>query len=192
MKRIPIRRPSGALVIACAALAIVLGGTSYAAAVAIPNNSVGTPQLKSGAVTTSKLKNHAVATAKLAANAVTSSEVRNGSLLKTDFAAGQLPSGPPGPQGAAGPPGVNGLQRVDLATASNSTATKGAIVACPSGKKVIGGGARVIGSGAGVVSIIENFPDSDGVHWNAKANEVVPTALTWQLQTYALCAVVAS
>jgi len=52
------------------------------------------------------------------------------------------------------------------------------------------GGARVIGNGANVVSIIESFPDSDNVHWNAKASEVVATAQTWQLQAYALCAVV--
>jgi hypothetical protein len=50
----------------------------------------------------------------------------------------------------------------------------------------------VTGNGAAVVSITENFPDSDGNKWNGKANEVVATAQTWQLQAYALCATVAA
>ena len=45
MRRILRHRPSPALVVACLALAITLGGTSYAA-VTLPRNSVGTPQLK--------------------------------------------------------------------------------------------------------------------------------------------------
>jgi hypothetical protein len=188
MRGFSLRRPSPAMVVACIALGIVLGGTSYAAVLSVPKNSVGTAQLKNSAVTTKKL----------AANAVTSSQVKNSSLLRADFKSGQLPAGPTGPQGpagaagAAGAPGISGLQRFDVATTSNSSSPKTAIVACPSGKKPVGGGARVIGNGAGVVSIIENFPDSDAVHWNAKASEVVATAQTWQLQVYALCATVAS
>lgn len=182
--RISVRRPSPALVLAAIGLALALGGTSYATALAVPSNSVGTAQLKNGAVTTKKL----------AASAVTSSQVKNSSLLRADFKPGQLPAGPvgpQGPQGPAGPPGISGLQRFDVLTSSSSTSPKTAIVACPTGKKPVGGGARVIGNGAGVVSIVENFPDSDTVHWNAKASEVVSTAQTWQLQAYALCATVA-
>ena len=41
---------------------------------------------------------------------------------------------------------------------------------------------RVTGNGANKVSINENFPDSDGNKWNAKAVEVVATGATWQLQ----------
>ena len=43
------RRPSPALVVACLALAVALGGTGYAAMV-LPANSVGTKQLRNGAV----------------------------------------------------------------------------------------------------------------------------------------------
>jgi hypothetical protein len=171
-------------VIACLALGLVLGGTGYATALSVPKNSVGTAQLKNGAVTTKKL----------AANAVTSSQVKNSSLLRSDFKPGQLPAGPTGPQGPPGPagsPGISGLQRFDVLTPASSTSPKTAIATCPSGKRPVGGGARVIGNGANVVSIVENFPDSDSVHWNAKASEVVATALTWQLQVYALCATVA-
>lgn len=56
MQRIRSRRlPSPAIVVASVALLISLGGTSYAAVV-LPANSVGTKQLKRGAVSGSKVK----------------------------------------------------------------------------------------------------------------------------------------
>ena len=58
-----IRRLSPAMIVACIALAVALGGVGYAATV-LPANSVGALQLK--------------------ANAVNSSKVLNGSLLKAD------------------------------------------------------------------------------------------------------------
>ncbi len=130
-------------------------------------------------------------TKKLAANAVTSGQVKNGSLLRADFKPGQVPAAPQGSQGPAGPPGISGLARVDVLSAASSTTPKTAIATCPSGKQPVGGGARVIGNRANVVSIVENFSDSDKIHWNAKASEVVATAQTLQLQAYALCGVVA-
>jgi hypothetical protein len=174
------------MVVACLGLAVALGGTSYATVLDVPRNSVGTVNLKSGAVTTAKLRNAAVTTAKLRANAVTSSKVRDGTLLLADFRPGQLESGVPGA------PGISGLQRVDAVSGSSSASSKSVSVNCPSGKRVVGGGARVTGSGANRVSIIENFPDSDGVKWNARAAEVVGTSATWELQAYALCATVAA
>ncbi len=90
MKRLWRHRPKPATVIACLALSVALGGTGYAAIV-LPANSVGTAQLKNSAVNTLKVK--------------------NGSLLKADFKAGQIPAGaagPAGPAGAAGPAGPAG------------------------------------------------------------------------------------
>jgi len=189
MRGISLEHPSPAMVVACIALGVALGGTSYATVLSVPNNSVTTAKIKNGAVTTAKLKNDAVTAPKITAGAVTSSEVKNSSLLAVDFRPGQLPAGPTGPQG---PPGISGLERFDVLSASSSSPSREARVTCPAGKRPVGGGARVIGNGASVVSITENFPDSDKVHWNAKANEVVATPLTWQLQAYALCATVAS
>jgi len=174
------------MMVACLGLAIALGGTSYATVLNVPRNSVGTVNLKSGAVTTAKLRTGAVTTAKLRANAVTSSKVRDGTLLLADFRPGQLENGVPGA------PGISGLQRVDAVSGSSSAGSKTVSVNCPSGKRVVGGGARVTGSGANRVSITENFPDSDGVKWNARAAEVVGTSATWELQAYALCATVAA
>src|SRR3954469_24594488 len=72
------RLPSPSMVIACFALLVVLGGTSYAAVQALPRNSV------------------------------TSVQVRDHSLLARDFKAGQIPRGPAGPAGPAGPQGPAG------------------------------------------------------------------------------------
>jgi len=91
------RHLSYANVAASLALFVALGGISWAA-VTLPNNSVGTKQLKKNAVTGPKIKG----------NAVTSAKVRNGSLLAADFLAGQLPAGSQGPAGPQGPRGERG------------------------------------------------------------------------------------
>jgi hypothetical protein len=86
------------MIVACLALLVALGGTSVAAVSQLARNSVGTPQLRAGAVTNPKIAN----------NAINSAKVRPRSLLRSDFAAGQLPAGPVGPQGPAGPAGPAG------------------------------------------------------------------------------------
>jgi hypothetical protein len=86
------------MIVACIALLVSLGGTSVAAVDQLGRNTVGTPQLKNGAVTNPKLRN----------NAVTSVKVQNRSLLRVDFAPGQLPAGPTGPQGPKGDKGDKG------------------------------------------------------------------------------------
>jgi hypothetical protein len=83
-----------------AVLAVVAGGTAYAASVA--RNSIGTAQLKRGAVRNPDI----------ARNAVTSSKVRNRSLRAIDFGLNQLPAGPQGAQGPQGPAGATGPQGV--------------------------------------------------------------------------------
>lgn len=98
MRKLWNRRPSPAMVVACVALLVALGGTSVAAVSQLARNSVGPAQLQFGAVTNPKIRS----------NAVTSAKVRNRSLLRADFAPGQLPAGPTGPQGPAGPPGSAG------------------------------------------------------------------------------------
>jgi hypothetical protein len=82
-------RLSYANVTASLALFVALGGTGYAAST-LPRDSVGSKQIRAGAVT--------------------SSDVRNGSLRGADFAAGALPPGPRGAQGERGPQGERGSQ----------------------------------------------------------------------------------
>jgi hypothetical protein len=94
MPSINLTRPSPALVMSIIALVMSVAGTSYAA-VRLPRNSVGSRQIKN--------------------NAVTSAKVRDGSLLRQDFALSELsalrgPQGEPGAKGDAGPQGDRGAQ----------------------------------------------------------------------------------
>jgi hypothetical protein len=73
------RRPSPAMVVACIALAIALGGTSYAA-ISLPANSVGTKQLKKNAVKRSKIAAKAVDGSKVAADSLTGANILESSL----------------------------------------------------------------------------------------------------------------
>jgi hypothetical protein len=112
MRKSFARRPSPAMVVACIALLVALGGTSGAAVTNVPDNSVGTNKIKNNAVTTPKIKNNAVTApkiaanavtapkiasnavggAKIAANAVTGAKVADGSLAAADLAAGTIPT----------------------------------------------------------------------------------------------------
>jgi hypothetical protein len=80
------------------AIFVALAAGAYAAG--LPKNSVKSKQIKAGAV-----KN-----AELADNAVTSPKVADGSLLGDDFAAGEIPQGPPGPPGPSTGPAGGDLQ----------------------------------------------------------------------------------
>lgn len=102
-----IRRLSPAMIVACIALAVALGGVGYAA-IKLPANSVGALQLK--------------------ANAVNSSKVLNGSLLNADFKTGQAPVGPIGPTGPTGPAGAKGDPGVPATVLRAIVNTDGSIV----------------------------------------------------------------
>jgi len=99
------------MVVAMIALLVAAAGTGYAAT-SLPRNSVGPAQLQANAVTSPKVKNH--------------------SLLKIDFANGQIPAGPRGPRGfpgAPGPPGASGAKgATGAAGPAGTAATKWALV----------------------------------------------------------------
>jgi hypothetical protein len=103
-------------VVASLALFLAIGGVSYAA-IKLPKNSVGTKQLKNGAVTGKKL---APATAK--------------SLAQAGSVGPQGPLGPAGPQGAPGEPGsARAYARVDregLLVAAHSKGVVAVVPAC--------------------------------------------------------------
>jgi len=170
MNAIRNRLPSPAMIVACAALVIALGGVSYAATV-LPKNSVGTAQLKKKAVTASKLRKNTVSAAK----------VKDGSLLAADFRAGQLPAGPRGPKGDTGAPGLSGLEYIQGVSPSIAPgASGGAKAICPSGKKVIAGG----GLTEKDTPIIESAPIGNA--WSVVVRNDEGTSQI--LVTYAVCA----
>jgi hypothetical protein len=185
--RFRIRRPSPALVVACVALLVALGGTGYAA-VALPRNSVGTPQLKDGAVTSLK--------------------VRNGSLVLADVAAGERaklrgPAGAPGPAGAKGDRGDAGVKgdrgdrgepgvsryTIVSTTRSSTSSSMGIQVNCPAGTRPLGGGGGTSTPAAGV-TVRNSFPVGGATPgWLVVADAKTPGA-GWSYTVEAVCAAV--
>ena len=94
MKHLRRITPSPAMVVACIALTVALGGTSYAA-LNLPRNSVGPNQLKKNAVTTLKVKNNAITSPKVKNSAITSPKVKDNAITGADVlesSLGQVPS----------------------------------------------------------------------------------------------------
>jgi hypothetical protein len=131
------------MTVAVLALFVALGGASYAA-VSLPNNSVGSKQLKPRAVTAAKIKK----------NAITSKKIKDRSLLARDFKAAQLPAGPTGPKGDPGTNGTNGATNVVIRFNQDTTpdnVNDTLSVSCNPGERATGGAARLTdGSAANV------------------------------------------
>jgi hypothetical protein len=141
-----IRRPSPSLVVACLALGVALSGTSYAEILALPVNSVGTPQLKPNAVISSKVKNH--------------------TLLAADFKPGQLPR-----PGIRDYEVVDGGPQIVMNQVYNSLS-----MTCPAGKHAIGGGGGTGGgivAGDGPYVIV-SMPSVDGTSWLVQTARATP------------------
>ena len=167
-KRLPIILSAAALAVA------VLGQAPIASAVrdaVLPTNSVGRAQLKQ--------------------NAVTGAKVANGSLMRADFRAGQLPTGPKGDKGDRGDPGLVGFEVVQASTSYDSTDVKRISVQCPAGKRLVGGGGGAWGRAMiwtpSHVALTVSDPVEDNV-WYVAAREFQPTDEEWFLRVRAFCA----
>ena len=110
-------------IVSTVCLFVLLGG-SATAAVVLAKNSV---------------KNKHIAK-----NAVTTQKVKNGSLLKADFKAGQLPQGPQGSQGPTGAPG----SAAAFARVASNGALQPDVAGFPSQVKGVDAGDVVKGDGA--------------------------------------------
>jgi hypothetical protein len=108
-------RPTPAGVIACIALAVSLGGTAFAAAVLVPKNSVGSPQVINGSLQKGDLSLKAVAALR-------------GSRGPQGPVGAQGPAGPQGPQGQKGDRGdtgpSNGFENYYCAAVAYPTCTQ--------------------------------------------------------------------
>ena len=177
-RRLPT--PSPALVVASLALLLALAGSAYAA-VALPRDSVGAAQLRTGAVT--------------------SVDVRNGSLQAFDLSSaarrelsGRIgPMGLQGPKGDPGPAGATGIEVVRAGSAFSSSPERHVTVDCPPGKRLLGGGAgawgRAMISTPNEIALTASHPFDEDT-WLAAAHEVVATDTEWYLLVNAICAVV--
>jgi hypothetical protein len=154
---------------------LVAGGTAFAAAEVLPPGSVGTKQLKNGAVTGKKVK--------------------AGSLTAAAFAPKQLPEGPRGPAGPAGAKGEKGekgapgnsaalaVEDVTGNVPSSVGETKETVAVCPSGK-VLGGG--YVLNGGGTLRATRSYPVTEG-EWLVRAKNS-GAAEAWELTVVAVCA----
>jgi hypothetical protein len=77
------------MIVACVALFIAMGGTSYAAAT-LAANSVGTKQIKKNAVTSAKIKSAAVTAAKVKDGTLTGAKVKDATLTGAKIQDGSL------------------------------------------------------------------------------------------------------
>lgn len=142
------RLPSPAMIVACLALIVALGGTSYAA-IRLPANSVGTKQLKRGAVTGVKVRSNALTGTQInesrlgkvpsARSADTAANATNATTATNATAAGSAP-----------------VSRLDYQSAvvalpaGGATVTRGT-VSCPTGLSATGGGAKLADPNNGAI-----------------------------------------
>jgi hypothetical protein len=131
-----------------------------------------------------------------AVNTIQASRTATPNMLLPLDANGKLPSsigavGPAGPVGPPGPVGVSAEQLVTADTSTNSNTVKSQSVSCPSGKKVVGGGAAV-NTTSNSLAITRSSPAGDLSGWTAEAQETSAFAGNWRVTVYAVCAKVAA
>jgi hypothetical protein len=108
MKRLSRFRLSPAMVVACIALTVALGGTSIAAIEALPRNSVGAKQLKRNAVTGVKVKANAITSPKVANNSLTGADINEARLGTVPSATNATNATTANTAGSAAPSGAAG------------------------------------------------------------------------------------
>lgn len=105
-------------------------------------------------------------------------------------------TGPQGPAGPQGPPGVSGYQMVTAtATVPSDDVTAGVSIACPEGKRVLGGGSRG-NNWTAETRITEDWPfvlgEDQVFGWRVVASGHVNNGAPWGLTGWAICATVAT
>src|SRR5215207_6648489 len=150
MRRILRHRPSSAMVIACLALSIALGGTASAAVL------ITGKQVKDGSIAGRDVKNRSLGMNKLSTSAVSSlagqagpqgpqgDKGDQGPVGPTGATGPKGETGPAGPQGAAGVPGPSGVSGWQYFVSDGvyivDDGPGSAEVYCPLHKRPLGGG----------------------------------------------------
>ncbi|MET3962490.1 hypothetical protein ABIE44_002424 [Marmoricola sp. OAE513] len=100
--RLRLSKPTPAFVVAVAALAVCLGGTSYAVA------TIGSDDVKNGSLTGVDIKDGSLRGNDVANGSLRGRDIANGSLTRKDFSEGTLLKGDKGSKGDTGPKGDKG------------------------------------------------------------------------------------
>jgi hypothetical protein len=89
--------------------------------------------------------------------------------------------------------GVNGIQRVEAASAVNSVSSKQATASCPSGKVLVGTGFDIFGGKSGTspnqeTDVMMDFVIPGSTSVTAAAYEDEATSANWSVKAIAICA----
>jgi len=161
------------MVVACLALIVALGGTSYAA-IRLPANSVGTKQLKKGAVTGVKVKS----------NTLTGTQINESKLGKVP-SAGSADSATNATTAGSAPVSRLDYQSAVVAVPAGFLAATRGTANCPTGLSATGGGAKMSDPNNGY--ILDTNPVGK-TGWEATATSGTDQTMT----VYVICAQAAS
>jgi hypothetical protein len=194
-------------VIALLALFIALGGSVYAASDKIDGsqikakslpanrlqpNSVGPSQIKKGSLGEAQLKANAVGGKQIKAGAVTAGKIAAGTITGTQVKSGSLGAAQINQTTLTGISAAN-IHSVQYVTATTTLVPESktgtsATASCPSGTKVIGGGATLSSKEYG--SILEAGPSGERNGWTANGYLLAKQNVT--MYVTAICTAVAA
>lgn len=186
-------RPSPAMIVALLALAVALGGTSYAA-IRLPAGSVTTKTIKNGAVTRAKIKNNAINSSKIADRSLTSADIADNSLTGADINPAALATmNVPQAANSDHAGAAAALDKVNYRTVQGSvppapsidtSAHALATAGCDPGQRVIGGGVKV--DDLDNQAVIDSYADAGGTAWSGNADNG-DIAAAHGFTVYAVC-----
>jgi hypothetical protein len=168
-------------VTATLALFVALGGGAYAAA-ALPAHSVGSKQLKKGAVVAAKIKNNAVDRSKVMDNSLTGADIKESSVAEVPLAT----------HAAASAAIDKATYKTAAGTAPASSAANVVTATCDAGQHVVGGGVKLDNPGIGLVN--DSYPDTNNTAWTAHVGNASngSSAAPFNFTVYAICTTITS
>jgi Collagen triple helix repeat (20 copies) len=215
-----IRIPSPAMVVALIALFVAMTGTAVAGVMItganVKNESLTGLDILNGSVTTNEIRNGTLRLVDFGGKLPQGPQGPQGSPGTPGAPGAPGPAGPQGPAGSKGsqgakgatgpkgapgapgakgangpqgPPGLSGIEIASGQSVSSSSFSKAASAQCPAGKHVLGGGAYAMDS-LNLSQVVGDAPANGGKAWLAWAREVGSNPQAWQLQVYAICAIV--
>jgi hypothetical protein len=179
-------------VTASLALFLALGGGAYAA-VTLPANSVGSRQLRTGAVQRAKIKNNAVNGTKVLDSSLTGADIAESTLGKVPSAAAADNTAHAAAATNANHAGASAaldsaVYRTVGAQAAPQT-DMGATATCPAGQHVVGGGVKVDDPSEAFTD--DSYPDAGNTAWTARVANG-DTANAHNFTVYAICITVST
>ena len=147
-------RPTPSMVVAIIALIIALGGTSYAVS-RPPAHSVGSIQLRNGAVTRAKIAKSAIDSSKVAFNALTGFDIKEKTLKKVGSAAAA--------DHATAAAGIDKVIYKSATANAGPNSAGSATVTCDAGQHAIAGGVKV--DDPANEGLADSFPTPGGAGW---------------------------